>query len=346
MARMIFDGPLMLRLASFATINRIAIATYLRHAVGRRMAADWDANFEIGVRFWRHQHSVAMRHPDKARGRLIYDSLQTLTDDIYEVDPQPCATPAGTWYRPKTILSKAVILHCHGGGYAFHGGISKRFAAMLAHRLGAEVFVPDYRLTPEHPHPAQAEDALSAWHYVAAQVPPERIVLCGDSAGGHMALMLLLALRDKGLPQPALCLGLSPWTDIGARGESLSGNDATDLVQGWMAVEFGRWLDPEGRFGRAALSPIAQDFSGLAPLYLQAGGREVLRDMIVAFAQVQAEKGARVRLDLWGDMPHDFQAYDTLKASSQAALAHLAQVVRAHVDGGPMPARIAGVTVV
>jgi acetyl esterase/lipase len=210
--------------------------------------------------------------------------------------------------------------------------MSKRFAAMLAHHCGARLFAPDYRLTPEHPHPAQAEDALAAWRYVAGSTPPEKLVVIGDSAGGHMALTLLQSLRAQGLPQPALCIGLCPWTDIGNRGASITTNDRYDVVQGWMARRFGEWLDPEGRHGRAALSPIAQDYKGLAPIYLQAGGREVLCDMIRDFATAQAEHGADVLLDIWLDMPHDFQAFDTEKQSSTEALSRIRSAVTYHVD--------------
>lgn len=327
MAKLRFHGPLALRLRSFLAINRIALSTYFRQAMGRRIAPDWDASFETGVRFWRHQFTVAMSDPDTARGRMIFDSLQTETDDHYDVTTEHCADPKGDWYRPVQSRCETSVLHFHGGGYAFHGGISRRFAAMLAHHFGAPVFAPDYRLTPEHPHPAQAEDALAAWRYLSAQVSPDRIVVTGDSAGGHMALMLLQTLKTEGLPQPALCIGLSPWTDIGDRGVSLRSSNRFDFVQGWMALKFGEWLNPEERYGREALSPCYHDYAGLAPIYIQAGGCEVLRDMIVEFVEIQKAKDAQIALDLWPDMPHNFQAYDRLKASSVEALAKLSRIV-------------------
>lgn len=328
MSKIKFNGPFSLRLRSFLAINRIALSTYMRHLTGRRMAPDWDVNFEIGVRFWRHQHTVAMNHPKIEIGRKVYDSLVTETDDVYDVTVDETVTPRGTWYRPRVLQCDTTVLHFHGGGYTFHGEISKRYAAMLAHHFGAAIFAPDYRLTPEHPYPAQSEDALAAWSYLSGLVPANTVVVTGDSAGGHMALMLLQSLKAQGQQQPALCVGLCPWTDIGARGESLSSNDRYDLVQGWMAVKFGDWLDPNNAYGREALSPIHHDFSGLAPIYIQVGGREVLRDMILDFAEVQNANGAEIALDQWPDMPHDFQAYDALKSSSTEALLKLAKIVQ------------------
>lgn len=330
MPKLKFAGPLAYRLSSFLALNRIALATYARHALGRRMEPSWDANIEIGIRFWRHQFTKAMSHADMSKGRELFDSLQTESDDVYSVLEEECSRPKGRWYRPKKPTSEAALLYLHGGGYAFNSAVSRRFAAMLAHHTGASLFQPDYRLTPEHPHPAQAEDAFAAWCYVTETVPADKVVVIGDSAGGHMALMLLQKLKLKAQAQPSLCIGLCPWTDIGGRGESLHGNDGYDLVQGWMALRFGEWLDPRNEFGRKELSPIFYDYAGLAPLYLQAGGREILRDMICDFARVQADNGADVMLDLWQGMPHNFQAYDSLKQSSTEAISRICQAIKAH----------------
>ena len=345
MARLVFTGPFILRCRSLFKLVRISLATSARHRRGILMAADWDAMMETGILFVRHQFTIAMRHRDIRVGRQIFDSLQTQTDDVYEVSTKPSAGVRGQWVLPANQTSEAVLLYLHGGGYTFRGGVSQRFAEMLAHRTGARVFAPEYRLTPEHAHPAQAEDALAAWDVLTQEVPPDRIVVIGDSAGGHMPLMLLQSLKARGSQQPALCVGLCPWTDIAERGDSLTSNDATDLVQGWMALQFGRWLDPSDAYGRVALSPISHDFRGLAPLYLQAGGREVLRDMIVEFAKVQHRNRADVMLDLWPDMPHDFQAYDSMTRSSTQALARIREAIEARVWGGAPLAPLEGITV-
>lgn len=274
-----------------------------------------------------------MKADDIVTGRQILDTLQTETPDVYSVDQKAQTNPKGTWYIPHTRKSDATILYFHGGGYAFHGAMSKRFAAMLAHHIGAPVFAPDYRLTPENPHPAQAEDAIAAWHYIVAEKPTERIVVIGDSAGGHMMLSLLLSLKETGQKQPVLGIGLCPWTDIGDRSSSLRENDKYDLVQGWMALRFGEWLDPNGNYGRELLSPIYQNFKGLSPLYLQAGGREIFHDMISNFAEKQGQLGSDIMLDIWPDMPHDFQLLDSTQSSALDALNRIYLAVQHFVDG-------------
>ncbi|KFB68204.1 alpha/beta hydrolase [Candidatus Accumulibacter vicinus] len=149
----------------------------------------------------------------------------------------------------------------------------------------------------------------------------------GDSAGGHLALMALIRLHQAGLPKPALTLGLSPWTDVGRRGESQFGNDPYDLVQGYMTLQFANWLKGGQVLSDAELSPICQDFHDLGPIYLQAGGKEILVDMIRDFAATVAAQGGRVRLDVWTNMNHEFHAYGEYLPESRDALARLCEAI-------------------
>jgi acetyl esterase/lipase len=156
-------------------------------------------------------------------------------------------------------------------------------------------------------------------HLLNAGVDTSRLIVGGDSAGGHLALMLLAKLCEADLPQPALVVGLSPWTDIGLRGNSQFGNDPYDLVQGYQTLLYGAWLKGDTGCSDIELSPIHQSFRRAAPIYLQAGGKEILVDMIRDFAEVLLVKGVQVRLDVWEHMNHEFHAYgDTVPQSQQA----------------------------
>ncbi len=328
MSSIAFAGATKHRIASFLTLNRIILQVSARHCIGKKMAPDWDILTEVGIRFIRHQFTYAMTCGDIEKGRARFNSLLPKTPDIYPVSIRNTADGKAKWFIPGNCNTDTIVLYLHGGGYTFRGQVSDRFAQMLAQHTKARVFMPLYRLTPEHAHPAQAEDAIAAWQNLTLHTPPKQIAVIGDSAGGHMALMLLQGLKRLGFEQPALCVGLSPWTDIGEHGDSMITNNPTDLVQGWMALKFGRWLDPDKTYGRQALSPIGHNFEGLAPIYIQAGGREMLRDMIVDFARQQETYGADITLDVWDDMPHNFQAYDTTKTSSTEALKQIAARVR------------------
>jgi epsilon-lactone hydrolase len=327
MSKVKLQGPLRKSLVSLVALSSIAVKTYMRHALGKKLEQTWDADTEIGTLFWRRQFTLAMRSLDIKQGRQILDCVQTPTPFAYDVQSFDSIDPPGKWHMPNNRKSGATILYFHGGGYSFHGAMSHRFAEMLASHIGAPLFAPDYRLTPEHPHPAQSEDALSAWQHVTQHEKPENLVVIGDSAGGHMALMLLQSLKTAGLQQPALVIALCAWTDIGDSAGSLQENDKYDLVQGWMALQFGEWLDPENLVGREKLYPVFKDYSTLAPIYMQVGGRDILHDMINEFARKQATLGADIMLDVWPNMMHDFQLMDALRPESIEAIERIKAVI-------------------
>ncbi len=318
-------------ISSFYTLNRIAIGVMVRRLLGRPLVADWQRDTEIGNLFWRHQFNRALAFDDMADGRAYFDSVLTFTDEVFDVRTRPAAPgwPKGTWYEPKDVQLPATMLYLHGGGYTFNSAVSARYAETLAGILRLPLYMPDYRLTPEHPHPAQIEDAVSAYRALLDDgTPPERLVVLGDSAGGHLTLMLLVGAARLGLPQPALAVGLCPWTDIGDRGDSLRDNDRYDLVQGYMAIKFGEWLQGGGPCTREELSPIWQDYSGLAPIYMQGGGKEVLIDMIRDFAAVLRSQNADAVLHEWEHMTHNFQANGDTLPESRDALARIARAIR------------------
>jgi monoterpene epsilon-lactone hydrolase len=340
MPRTLSHGPFRYVTRSWASMVWISVSTILRRSLHGPLAPGWPLDFEIGNLFWRSQFDRAFAMADIREARVYFDSLQTWTDEIYDVERStlPPGDPKGDWVSPLAPTSDATLLYLHGGGYAFHAGVSRRFADMLASLLGARLFTPDYRLTPEHPHPAQQDDALAAYRYLLEEgVDPKKLVVIGDSAGGHLTLMLLVALRDAVLPQPALAVGLCPWTDIGERGRSLYANDRYDCVQGYMAVRFGEWLVGSTGYSREALSPIYQSYAGLAPIYLQGGGREGLIDMIRDFARVLVNQGCEAMLDVWPEMTHDFQAHGLTRPESAAAIGRI-KVAIAHHIGGDRPA--------
>lgn len=272
----IVQGRLSHKLRSMAVSAACLCRVALGRVLGRPLVKGWPFLFEYGTRYTRAQFNHAFRiSHDITESRAYFDSVYGMTETYPDVDVRKTGDgePRGTWFLPQVRHSDATLLHFHGGGYTFYAGVSRHFAVCLAHTLGVAVFAPDYRLTPEHPHPAQLDDGLAAYAYVLEHgTPPEKLVLCGDSAGGHLALMVLARLRDANLPPPALTVGISPWTDIGRRGASQFGNDPYDLVQGYMTLEFARWLKGGQALSDAALSPIGQDYRSLGPIYLQAGG--------------------------------------------------------------------------
>lgn len=330
MSKIVTAGHFKYKIRSWLSLLRISAGVLLRRITGKSLVASWSVSFEIGVLFWREQFNRALAMSDIVEGRLYFDSLQTYTDEIFTVVRKKIDTETviGEWIAPAKLSDDVTVLYFHGGGYTFHGSIIRRFADGLATLLGRQVFSLEYRLTPEHGHPAQIDDAIASYRYLLEQgVDPSKLVIIGDSAGGHLALMTLQRLRDVGLPQPALVIGLCPWTDVGSRGSSLFENDRYDLVQGYMTLQFGEWLMAGSGCSREELSPIFLDYEGCAPIYLQAGDHEILHDMIKEFAEKLVIDQQEITLDVWQDMTHNFQAHGAEHLASKHAFFRMNQAI-------------------
>ena len=239
---------------------------------------------------------------------------------------------AGEWIEPAAGPAPArAVLYLHGGGYFFMAPQNYRPITGMLARLGpARVFAPAYRLAPEHRFPAAVEDALAAYRgLVAAGIAPGRLVVAGDSAGGGLALALLVALRDAGdiLPAGAVCL--SPWTDLAATGASLVENDRRcalfygDAIRRGAGIYLGR---SDARHPLA--SPLYAELKGLPPLLIHAGSDEVLRDDAVRFAERARAAGVAVTLKLWPVVPHVWQLFGNFLPEGRASFAEIAAFLR------------------
>lgn len=203
---------------------------------------------------------------------------------------------------------RCVIIHLHGGAFVMGSPHSYRNRAMrMSYRCDAEVFVPDYRLAPEHPYPAALEDALVTWQYVRALRRDLPIFISGDSAGGGLGLSLLVKLRDLGLEMPSGAFLLSPWTDLTTTGPSVETNRSNDLwltrrhLESWARHYVGD-ADPRAPY----LSPVFADLAALPPLLLLAGEHEILLDDARRVALAAASAGTDARLVVGAGMQHDW----------------------------------------
>jgi monoterpene epsilon-lactone hydrolase len=203
---------------------------------------------------------------------------------------------------------RCVVLHLHGGAFVFGSPTSYRDRTVrLSYRLDAEVFVPDYRLAPEHAFPAALEDAIQAYEHVRALRPRVPILVTGDSAGGGLAVSLLVWLRQLGGSMPDGAILLSPWTDLTVAGPPANGGRRTDR---WLTREhLLRWAtyyageaDPE----TPLMSPLLAELSGLPPILVLVGEDELLRDDAVRLAERARRAGTDARLLVGRRMQHDW----------------------------------------
>lgn len=212
---------------------------------------------------------------------------------------------------PDTEILGRTLLYLHGGGYAVCGPRThRRLVAALARRSKARAFVIDYRLAPEHPFPAAVEDACKAYRWLVSQgADPARMTVAGDSAGGGLALALLMSLRDAGEPLPAGAALLSPWTDLAASGWShltRARRDPMLSVDGLLlaARHYLQGVSPTTPLA----SPLYGEFERLPPLFIHVGGNEILLDDSLRVAEKARSAGVTVEVKVWPGLPHVFQA--------------------------------------
>lgn len=207
--------------------------------------------------------------------------------------------------------SRRTLLYLHGGGYvAGSAATHRRWVARLAWAIGAEAYVPDYRLAPEHKFPAALEDAMAVYKGLLAEgVEPGRIFIAGDSAGGGLAAALLLRLRDTNEPLPAGGILFSPYADLEHTARSLVQNRATDYLPAELIDAGANTLylgdhDPRDPYA----SPMYGSYSGVPPLLVVAGDREMIRDDAVRLVAAATRDGCDAILHVAPHMYHVWPA--------------------------------------
>lgn len=236
---------------------------------------------------------------------------------------------------------RPAILYVHGGAFLLggagsHGGLASRIAAAT----GADVYLPEYRLAPEHPHPAPDDDLFAA--YVAMLDlghRPERVAIAGDSAGGALATSLALTLPEMGVPGPAALVLLSPWLDLSLSGASVAANAPIDPM---LKRSF---LDEGARAHAGALhrddprvSPLFADLRGLPPTLVQVGSDEILLDDSTRFADRADAAGVAVELQRFEGLWHDFQTEAGMLAAARGAIDDIAGfIARRSAAAEPAP---------
>jgi monoterpene epsilon-lactone hydrolase len=214
-----------------------------------------------------------------------------------------------------------VLFYLHGGAFALGSiDISREWVARLARATHTRALSIGYRLAPEHPYPAALDDATAAYLWLLKQgVEPSQIFLAGESAGGGLALSMLVRLRDAGHPLPAGAVCISPWADLALTGDSIQDKAQADpiLAPSDLDTYAGYYA---GKFERTEplLSPLYADLQGLPPLLIQVGKDEILLDDAVRCAGKARQAGVDVTLETWEGMFHVFHMLPFLPETKRA----------------------------
>lgn len=253
----------------------------------------------------------------------------------------------GEWVRASgAARDDAVVLYLHGSGYAVcsartHRGVTSR----LSHATGLPVFSCDYRLAPTHRFPSSADDVRAAYDWVLAEgYAADRVVVAGDSAGGHLALDLTLQLIREGRPAPVALALFSPVLDLTMRLAAARERTVRDplISAGRAARLLGLYtVGTDASDERLAFSFAgARDFP---PTIVQAGSREMLAADAEFLARALDDAGAPCELEIWPGQVHVFQALPRLVPEAEAALARAASFVVGQLDAADRRAAMASV---
>lgn len=214
------------------------------------------------------------------------------------------------WMIPRDERRQGVILYLHGGGYTC-GDLhyAKGFASTLAVQCGVRVFCIAYRLAPEDPYPAALEDALVAYTHLLSQgYSPRHITLCGESAGGGLCYALCLKLKEKGIPQPASVIAISPWVDLTGSGKSYETNRESDpSMTAELLSSYTKYYtnDPQDPF----VSPLFGKLDGLSPSLIFVGGDELLLSDSLCLHERLQTSGCKSQLVVTPERWHGYLLY-------------------------------------
>lgn len=295
-------------------------------------SAEAQAVFE-GLRRMREQPIGEMTLEDLRVAGEAFGDLTAEPAGVRYRDEDAVGVPA-QWIEPGNAERFGVLLYLHGGGYMM-GSVNshRKLIGHLCHAVAVRGVAIDYRLAPEHAHPAQVDDATTAYRWLLdAGHDPSTLAIGGDSAGGGLTVLTLLRLRDEGLPMPAAAFCMSGWFDLEGSGESMRSNADLDL----MIDEHGIRHAAEAFLGGGdpkdpSVAPLYADLSGLPPIYLQVGAHEALHDDSVRLHERLLQAGVAAELDVAPEMQHVFQMYAGNVPESDDAVQRLGEWLAQHL---------------
>lgn len=244
-------------------------------------------------------------------GVLLGNNRDVIAEDVEIPAGYESGSLHGEWcYVNRTHMKKYVILYCHGGGYSTGSSLYARtLTTKLAASTSMDVLSFDYRLAPEHPYPAATQDAMAAWNYLMLLGYGARdVMIAGDSAGGNLALSLVLRLKSEGRLLPRGLVLMSPWTDLTASGRSHVTKAEIDPVLNadyleQMIANYAGGLNLEDPY----ISPLFGEYEGFPPTYIQVGSNEILHDDAVMLYKKLLKAKVSVKMDVFKGMWHVFQ---------------------------------------
>ena len=314
-----------------------SIATVLaRRVTGRRAHPSWSLPYEVAVGLLRR--FMANGFEELRQGRPasedavprspIVASRVALTKHALATRPTEIHTPHGA------AADAVTFLYWHGGGYVSCSPRTHRdMLSSIAYVTGARVLAPTYPMAPSAPFPAAVDTAVACYRAVLASgVSPDRLIVGGDSAGGGLALAMLLKLREAGDPMPRASVLLSPWVDLEALGTSVQGNAQYDYLTPQLLEAGSRWYAGGESLRNPFISPIHAELHGLPPMLVLTGGLELFHSENDAFVAKARAAGVTVTHEVAEHAVHVNALLAIVSREGRAAIRRIGSYVREHVS--------------
>lgn len=230
--------------------------------------------------------------------------------------------------KPQTE-STQLIFHIHGGAF-FLGSLKthRAFLTQIAARTQMQVLHVDYPLSPEHQHPEAIDALFDIYTTLLDQgVQSKDIILSGDSCGANLALALALRIQQEKLPQVSGLILLSPFLDLTLTSESLRYNAQHDALLSIETLETGidYYVPKNMDKSDPTISPLFADLTGLPPILVQVGSKEILLDDAQRFKERAEQANVEVYFKIYTGMWHNFQMFSAWFDEAQQAIADLAE---------------------
>jgi epsilon-lactone hydrolase len=275
-------------------------------------------------------------NPNMSMGemRAVFEHVGDATAEPNGVDyiEVGAAGVPAMWAVPKNCAKDRVLLCAHGGGYISASMYSHRkMYAHYAKKIGCRALIVNYRLAPENRHPGPVNDMAKAYCWLLDQgITPNHLAIAGDSAGGSLAIAMMVRLRELGAPLPAASMPLSPWVDMEHTGNTFESNKNNDALVSREMAEYmaSNFLGEKGNRRDPLANPLFADLRGLPPVYIQAGGFEVLLDDSRALAEALKKAGVDVKLEVFPEMQHVFNFLAGTAPEADEAIDKCAKWVR------------------
>lgn len=233
------------------------------------------------------------------------------------------------------------VLYCYGGGFVCGSAFEDLIiSAPLAELADVRIIAPKYRLAPEHPWPAAIDDGFVVYRHLEQENNPDGFAIAGESAGGNMALAIMLRAERAGLTLPKAAALLSPWCDLqhsadglAANADSLITNNGRDptLSLAWVEAAAEMYAGHHDR-SDPDVSPINGMFTAdYPPMLITTGTRDLLMSQSKRLAGILESVGIPTELKVWEGLWHVFEFYDELP-EADASLHDIARFLRHHLE--------------